>query len=401
MSEYFDLDFALIEHLNLDAVASSLDNAALQRAILAQGEAWATLLANRCPYIFANVPVFISAMQLQQMRATIAAVERVVNTTPATGARGVFFGYDFHLNAQGAHLIEVNTNAGGAFLNALLSDSQRENYVAGAAIAEHNLWDTFLAMFQTEWALQHADTPLRCVAIVDTQPLQQFLYPEFLLAQKMFTQAGITAHIVDPTELVARADGLYVAGQKIDLVYNRLTDFTLNAHPTLLAAHQSGQVLLTPHPSAYTRYADKRLLATFTHPDAGIDAADSVTLQAGVPHTILVSPAQENFLWENRKSLFFKPNGGYGSKGAYRGDKLTKRVFAEILQGDYVAQRATPPAERAVALPNGTTVLLKFDVRCYVYNGQIQLIAARLYQGQTTNFRTAGGGFGMVRLLDD
>jgi len=28
----------------------------------------------------------------------------------------VFFGYDFHLNAEGVHLIEINTNAEG-FLN--------------------------------------------------------------------------------------------------------------------------------------------------------------------------------------------------------------------------------------------------------------------------------------------
>lgn len=39
---------------------------------------------------------------------------------------------------------------------------------------------------------------------------------------------------------------------------------------------------------------------------------------------------------------------------------------------------------------------MKADIRCYVYNGQIQLVAARLYQGQTTNFRTPGGGFAPV-----
>ena len=36
---------------------------------------------------------------------------------------------------------------------------------------------------------------------------------------------------------------------------------------------------------------------------------------------------------------------------------------------------------------------MKADIRCYVYGGRIQLVAARLYQGQTTNFRTPGGGF--------
>jgi hypothetical protein len=31
-----------------------------------------------------------------------------------------------------------------------------------------------------------------------------------------------------------------------------------------------------------------------------------------------------------------------------------------------------------------------------VYRGRVQLISARLYQGQTTNFRTPGGGFAPV-----
>jgi hypothetical protein len=40
-----------------------------------------------------------------------------------------------------------------------------------------------------------------------------------------------------------------------------------------------------------------------------------------------------------------------------------------------------------------TAQALKFDVRNYVYDGAVQFITARLYQGQTTNFRTPGGGF--------
>ena len=39
---------------------------------------------------------------------------------------------------------------------------------------------------------------------------------------------------------------------------------------------------------------------------------------------------------------------------------------------------------------------MKVDVRNYVYDGNVQLLAARLYQGQTTNMRTAGGGFAPV-----
>ncbi len=100
-------------------------------------------------------------------------------------------------------------------------------------------------------------------------------------------------------------------------------------------------------------------------------------------------------MWSERRRLFFKPAAGYGSKAAYRGDKLTRRVWGEILQGDYVAQTLVLPGERRVA-PGDEDAALKFDVRNYVYNRQVQWLAARLYQGQTTNFRTPGGGFAPV-----
>jgi hypothetical protein len=78
--------------------------------------------------------------------------------------------------------------------------------------------------------------------------------------------------------------------------------------------------------------------------------------------------------------------------------QLTKRVFDEIVQSDYVAQRLAPPGENPARVEGGEIQSLKSDVRCYVYDGKIQLIAARLYQGQTTNYSTPGGGFVLVRL---
>ena len=41
----------------------------------------------------------------------------------------------------------------------------------------------------------------------------------------------------------------------------------------------------------------------------------------------------------------------------------------------------------------------KFDVRLYTYDGRGLLAAARLYQGQTTNFQTPGGGFAPVFVI--
>lgn len=89
-------------------------------------------------------------------------------------------------------------------------------------------------------------------------------------------------------------------------------------------------------------------------------------------------------------------------RAAYRGDKLTKRVWQDILAGDYVAQAIVAPGERmidgadAMTAKTGATKAMKFDLRAYTYNGDVQWVAARLHQGQTTNFRTPGGGFAPV-----
>ena len=120
-------------------------------------------------------------------------------------------------------------------------------------------------------------------------------------------------------------------------------------------------------------------------------------LVGGIPSTREAAGCAESW-WRDRKDWFFKPRSGYGSRGTYRGDKLTKRVFAEVVSGGYIAQQLTPPSERWRSTDAGKEVF-KVDVRCYVYAGRIQLMAARLYQGQTTNFRTAGGGFAPIYII--
>lgn len=199
---------------------------------------------------------------------------------------------------------------------------------------------------------------------------------------------------------------LWAGDIAVDLVYNRLTDFMLEnaSSAALRAAYLENAIVLTPHPQAHALYADKRNLALLSNSDQlkqfGVPQESIDILMAHVLNTEVVDVAREEELWGRRRQLFFKPSAGYGSKAAYRGDKLTKRVFQEILQADYVAQAVMAPGERVtgshVAPEN-----LKFDLRCYVYRGEVQLTAARLYQGQTTNFRTPNGGFAPVYSLPD
>ncbi len=405
--------------LNEDAHSSKLDRAALDAAIRAQGAAFQEVMSGSDhAHLFSDAVLFVTPGQVEQMRAVIAAVGEVVklpkcnegalpHPQPSPGGRGselgVFYGYDFHLNDQGAHLIEINSNAGGGFLNALLIDSQREASLYGTAVSEDDLEQTFIEMFRNEWRLARGDAPLKTIAIVDEHPESQYLYPEFLLAQQMFERAGITAHIVDPSVIHVREDDLYYNGQRIDLIYNRLTDFGLQQYPRIRTSWEMQQVVLTPNPLHYQRYADKRKLSLFSDANglrsAGLSQASIDTLLQGVPETRIVRAEDAEQWWTERKQWFFKPVSGYGSKGAYRGDKLTKRVFEEIMQSDYVAQRLALPGERKVSAEGAEPQSLKYDVRCYVYDAHIQLIAARLYQGQTTNFRTPGGGFALVRVV--
>jgi hypothetical protein len=120
---------------------------------------------------------------------------------------------------------------------------------------------------------------------------------------------------------------------------------------------------------------------------------DIASLTRAIPRTLNVEEPGQPW-WDERKQWFFKPSAGFGSRGTYRGDKITRRAFADVMRGNYIAQRFTPPGER-----RGAQGDFKIDVRSYVYEGTTQLMSARLYQGQTTNFRTVGGGFAPVYKL--
>jgi hypothetical protein len=171
------------------------------------------------------------------------------------------------------------------------------------------------------------------------------------------------------------------------------------AHEMLREAYLSNAIVLTPNPRVHALYANKRNLSVLTDPEflTKLSASEGTknTLLDGIPRTRIVDAVNAERLWSQRRKLFFKPAEGFGSRAAYRGDKLTKRVWQQIITGDYVAQALVPPSDRLISR-NPMSHPLKFDVRNYVYDGAVQFITARLYQGQTTNFRTPGGGFAPV-----
>ncbi|HET7160532.1 MAG TPA: hypothetical protein VFI62_16145, partial [Burkholderiales bacterium] len=115
---------ALRENLETD-----LDTRGLSRAMI-----------ETHPHLFASVPMFVSREHLVQMARMIEAVECVVATAVLReaalawapeiahfdfGPSGGLLGFDFHLGISGPQLIEINTNPGGALLNAVLARAQR------------------------------------------------------------------------------------------------------------------------------------------------------------------------------------------------------------------------------------------------------------------------------------
>lgn len=353
---------------------------------------------------------------IEQMQNLITAVEKVItisneknnNSSNSSNIRndnlkGIFMGYDFHLQNNNENknitpkLIEINTNAGGAFLNLCLLNAIYKNDKNNVA---DKLANEFVAMFKNEFAIfSNNQKNLQTIAIVDENPSEQFLYPEFEICQKILAKNNIQTIISSPENLSIQNNNLYYNNSiKIDFVYNRLTDFYLRSNAknnALLTAYQNDFAAISPNPKIYDLYANKNNLINLSNADfldnLNIDNQSKNILLKYIPKILKVKNNDTEYLWKQRKNLFFKTAEGYGSKAVYRGDKLTKKVFAEIIESDaYLAQEIIPPSEH---LLKNINAVMKADFRCYCYNGKIQLVAARLYQGQTTNFRTENGGF--------
>jgi hypothetical protein len=431
-------NMSIADSLNHGCMCRTLDvdqlRLELERDLSLQG--LASSISTAQPHLFSSSVVFLSQTTYQAIKDAISAIERVMQlpsyqalalknapaiAQTAFGPLGAFMGYDFHVDTsqsppKGPQLIEINTNAGGALLNAALARAHRACCTPMSAAMNtyvnlDALEQSFFDMFMNEWRLQRGDAPLKTIAIVDDVPDAQYLAPEFALCRQMFEQRGVTAIITDPQALQWRGRQLWhhsAAGDTaIDLVYNRLTDFDLSAatHQALHDAYIAGGTVVTPHPHAHALRANKQHLVTLSDDvllgDWGVSSAVRARLSGSIPATQRVTREHAVALWAQRKQLFFKPVAGYASKAAYRGDKLTKRVWEEILAGnwgDFIAQALVPPGKRLVNV-EGIGTDLKFDIRAYTYGGQIQLLAARTYTGQTTNFRTEGGGFSPVVVI--
>ncbi len=286
--------------------------------------------------------------------------------------------YDFHLSAEKKlELIEINTNA--AFL-ALGLELYSFWKIAGVdpAFSTKSLVD----MFQNEIMLTKKSVAEPSVAIFDEKPEEQRLYVEFLLFKSLFDKFKIKSAIID------LADSAQL--KEFSLVYNRYTDFYLQnkTSASIKEMFNSNQIELSPHPWEYFLLADKQRLIDWNRQDE-VEKPKSL-----LPVFDLATSVRAD-IWAKRKNLFFKPKTSFGGKQAYRGTSISTKAFDSIYHDDFIAQKISIAPEIEVNYL-GNVVKFKYDLRCYAYQDQLQLVVARLYQGQTTNLNTPGGGFACV-----
>jgi hypothetical protein len=359
------------------------------------------------PQLVTDVVVPISENQFNTMSAACQVVDRMMmspsyrgfyeNQMPQLRDRahqaptaGACLSLDFHIDQNGTpKLIEANTNA--AFL-ALGVDLYR--YFEQPLVQNKQSADV-AEMFAFEiLKSDHVQDKSneQFIYIVDETPANQRLYVEFLVIQSLLQAQGFECLILDSSELAGK--------EPPALVYNRTTDFgfaTQNSQ-TLRKWFHENSCVITPNPYHYEMLANKQRLIDWLEPSFqetfAISENDRAVLQQILLKSWKLNPETAPEIWSRRKSLFFKPTESFGSKLAFRGGSVSQAAFAKVIEAGGIAQEYCPPS--MIETPNGS---FKYDLRCFFYDGMVQLIVARLYQGQVTNLQTMGGGFACVKLI--
>jgi hypothetical protein len=289
---------------------------------------------------------------------------------------GVCMSYDFHISSEKKlELIEINTNASFLALGLQLYEFLKLPNTA-SDFDEKKLVEMFLAENKL-----NTSKPLE-LTILDQSPEKQRLYLEFLIYQSIFNKHSIPTTIADIGEIEKL--------KKSSLVYNRYTDFYLKdeGSSAIKELFNQSQIQLSPNPYEYFLLADKERFIDW-------HKQNEIAKPASLLPTYDLGLVEKEKVWSERKQLFFKPKNAYGGKQAYRGASMSQKIFDEVTNSHFIAQKMSAAPEIEVEF-NKNNLKFKYDLRCYAYKDQLQLIIARLYQGQTTNLKTEGGGFACI-----
>lgn len=367
------------------------------------------------PNLLSPYRVPIAKKTLEQASQIVAAFDRLrtsksyiahiceqnVEILPK-GNYSALMSFDFHLAPSGQlKLIEINTNASMGLIGELIYQTHGIKNYFGASF-DQQIVDTFEAEYQLfatgqtpaqqapGHALQTSLRSLNSIAIIDENPEQQRLFIEFLLYQELFERHNIKSEIQDFRNC---------RPQDWDLIYNRHTDFLFAeaASQHLRQAYTQGLTCFSPNPFEYLALAAKERLLELQNADLAekfqLDQETNAIIQNAILKSYTVKQTDPDWLWQNRKSLFFKPQRSFGGKAVFHGETLRRKAFSAVLEGDYIAQELAAPPQIEFQNETMQKVNFKYDLRFYAYRNKIQLGMARLFQGPMTNMRTLGGGW--------
>lgn len=271
-------------------------------------------------------------------------------------------GFDFHLTTSGPRLIEINTNAGGFATCILLSEQDG---------TRKQKEESFVQALLDEYALAFPQAAAKKIFIIDDAIEKQAFYPEMLFLADVLMKHGIHTQVKDARET---HDYLHAG----NFIYNRLTDFRLTQaeHQLLRDTLIKREIALSPHPAIYARIADKRSFLRLKHPL--------------VPETHLFNERKIDDWHRERKHWIFKPAASAGSKGVYRGDKIS-RTRLETLGPDTVVQ--------ALAEPKRAEDGSKYDIRIYTHGKKILGMMSRHFRGQVMGMAAEGSGARLAKVI--
>ncbi len=290
------------------------------------------------------------------------------------GNKSILMSYDFHLDeSENIKLIEINTNA--AFLALGYELYKSRNF--RLPVSDFDILEIKSNIEQELLLNQKKGSPQ--ISILDEKPREQRLFIEFLVFQSLFKKWGWQSKIQDIAEPL----------ESTNFVYNRYTDFYLESETSKVLREKflNQEICFSPNPFEYLVLADKQRMIDWSN--------SNVDFKNHLPGTWDVTPQTAEEIWSRRKGLFLKPKRAFGSKQSYKGASISRKAFDALLTQDFIAQEYVAAPEKVFETPEGPQSF-KFDLRFYAYQDRVQMVMARLYQGQVTNLRTTYGGFAPV-----
>ncbi len=315
-----------------------------------------------------------------------------------TTNRSVLMAYDFHTTDDGqCFLVEVNTNAAGYIFCALMEMIHRDSGTTDSAMLR-SLGESF----DEELKLFGRSLPKARIAIADDDIRGQKMFSEFLMYRDWFAQLGAQPELVEAKDFRFANGTLWAGDQALDLIYNRTTDFYFEdpAHQALRQAFLAQTVCISPQPREYWLLADKQRMVEWSQShfmECASPQERNAISQVVLPTFDKNAFASKDEIWAQRKQLFFKPKRSHGGKSVYRGETVSRKVFERLMAEDILIQRFQPAARVPTEDTRSVLNNWKYDLRFFVYTDKIQAVAARIYQGQVTNFSSPMGGFTRVQ----